>query len=128
MNVDDLTKPDPQCIHFTDAAPGAETIKGAGAQAAEIDASGIGSKEALLDAVASALDFPDYFGSNWDALDECLRDLSWLPGNHHVLVVRGARQLWSTSPEPAGALVEAWLGAAGRWAEQNVGFHLVFEL
>jgi hypothetical protein len=31
------------------------------------------------------LKFPDYFGWNWDALDECLRDLSWLPPGRVIL-------------------------------------------
>lgn len=40
---------------------------------------GPSSKAALLDEIASALAFPDWFGRNWDALDDCLGDLSWLP-------------------------------------------------
>src|SRR4051794_34142310 len=39
----------------------------------------ITTKHALLGMLAESLQFPDYFGANWDALDECLRDLSWLP-------------------------------------------------
>ena len=27
---------------------------------------------------SKALSFPDYFGWNWDAFDECITDLSWL--------------------------------------------------
>jgi hypothetical protein len=34
-------------------------------------------KEELLDRVARGLSFPDYFGRNWDALIDCLSDLSW---------------------------------------------------
>jgi RNAse (barnase) inhibitor barstar len=37
------------------------------------------SKHDLLDWYAKALQFPAYFGHNWDALEECLCDLSWLP-------------------------------------------------
>lgn len=40
--------------------------------------------------VAKALDFPDYFGKNLDALDECLADLSWIEKNEVALVVRDA--------------------------------------
>ena len=39
----------------------------------------IKTKSDLMDALSAALHFPDYFGRNWDALSECIRDLSWLP-------------------------------------------------
>jgi RNAse (barnase) inhibitor barstar len=39
---------------------------------------GIADKPDLLRHIAAKLNFPDYFGFNWDALDECLADLSWL--------------------------------------------------
>ncbi|EGS2004537.1 hypothetical protein I8I78_002011 [Enterobacter cloacae] len=35
--------------------------------------------EELLKSLYYLLWFPGYFGFNWDALYDCLRDLSWLP-------------------------------------------------
>jgi hypothetical protein len=32
----------------------------------------------LLDQFSKALNFPDYFGKNWDAFDEVMGDLNWL--------------------------------------------------
>jgi RNAse (barnase) inhibitor barstar len=43
-------------------------------------AQNITSKKVLFATFATSLSFPDYFGGNWDAFEECLRDLSWLPG------------------------------------------------
>ena len=48
-----------------------------GAHVARIP-SGIDSKTALFRALVPALALPDYFGANWDALEECLKDLSWI--------------------------------------------------
>lgn len=48
-----------------------------GAHVARIPA-GIDSKTALFRALVPALALPDYFGVNWDALEECLKDLSWI--------------------------------------------------
>jgi RNAse (barnase) inhibitor barstar len=49
---------------------------------------GIKTKEALLDELYRRLSFPDYFGFNWDALVDCIRDLSWLPPGPVVLMHR----------------------------------------
>jgi len=43
------------------------------------------SKSMLLTALGSGLRFPDYYGTNWDALEECIRDLSWLPDHEIIL-------------------------------------------
>lgn len=36
---------------------------------------------------AAALQFPWYFGHNWDALDECINDLEWLPAKGYIFVI-----------------------------------------
>lgn len=51
--------------------------------------SAIGTKRGLLEALASLLAFPAYFGFNWDALFDCFRDFSWLNEHDIVLVHLG---------------------------------------
>jgi hypothetical protein len=48
---------------------------------------GIRSKQKLLSVLADKLQFPGYFGWNWDAFEELLQDLSWLPEGRPVLIV-----------------------------------------
>lgn len=38
----------------------------------------ISSKRILLEKISMSLKFPPYFGENWDALNDCLNDLSWI--------------------------------------------------
>ena len=47
---------------------------------------GIRSKQKLLAVVAEQLRFPAWTGRNWDAFEEALRDLSWLPNGTVTLV------------------------------------------
>ena len=40
--------------------------------------SSIADKEEILNFYAQELNFPEYFGENWDAFNECITDLNWL--------------------------------------------------
>ncbi|HRG72048.1 MAG TPA: barstar family protein, partial [Thauera aminoaromatica] len=44
-----------------------------------IDLAGCTDKAGVLARIATALHFQESFGHNWDALSDCLCDLSWLP-------------------------------------------------
>lgn len=52
-----------------------------------IDGMEIRTKEQLLTTMKDALSFPDFFGMNWDALDDLLHDLSWLEDVESVEIV-----------------------------------------
>lgn len=83
---------------------------------AEIPA-GLSSKQELLATIASALRFPSYFGHNWDALDECLTDLSWLPAGD-VIVIHRDLPLAMDSEACSIYLSILW-DAAQRWKQQG---------
>ena len=124
-----LTAPAPGAfgsVHFTEAPPGGAALQAAGVRVAAIDGAALGGKQDLMAGLADALELPDWFGGNWDALDESLRDLSWLDASGHVLVVEGGEVLWRRNPELAGTLVSVWTGAAAAWAAKGIPFHLCF--
>ncbi len=43
--------------------------------------------------VSAALQFPYYFGENWDAFEECILDLDWLEGTAYLLMISDANSL-----------------------------------
>jgi len=49
---------------------------------------GIGNPQGLFEELAESLRFPGYFGANWNALEDCIRDLSWLPPGPVILMHR----------------------------------------
>jgi RNAse (barnase) inhibitor barstar len=51
-----------------------------------LDGSKIADKESFFKAIALAMDFPDYFGHNWDAFAECINDLSWIEEERKILI------------------------------------------
>ncbi|WP_335975951.1 MULTISPECIES: barstar family protein [Streptomycetaceae] len=44
-----------------------------------LDLAGVGDRQEFMDRVSADLRLPDWFGRNWDALADCLTDLSWWP-------------------------------------------------
>jgi hypothetical protein len=55
-----------------------------------VDLARVTTKEAFLEAVGKALGFPDWYGHNWDALADCLTDLSWMAADGYVIVLERA--------------------------------------
>lgn len=60
------------------------------------------TEQGLFDELSAALQFPYYFGENWDALTECINDLEWLPAKAYLLVITDA--LLVLTEEPASEL------------------------
>ncbi len=127
--LEDLATPSRRCVRFLSASaqwPSPAALTGRGIELLDLDAGGLDGERELLRELARVFRFPEYFGENWDALDECLRDLEWLPARGYVLRVREAEALWRRLPVAAGKLVEVWLFSAEKWAERGVPFHLAF--
>jgi len=57
------------------------------------------NKSSLLDEFSAALQFPYYFGSNWDAFDECLQQMV-IPDLHSIiLLIYDANRVLQSQPE-----------------------------
>lgn len=61
---------------------------------------------------AAALQFPSYFGKNWDAFEECLADRSWIQGDTHVVVQTSTNRLLSEDKKERTMLLRILKGVA----------------
>jgi len=100
-----------------------DAVRGTRLDLAQCDLGEAGDKEALLAGLARSLGFPEWFGGNWDALEDCLCDLAWRPGEGHVLVFRGAG---GVPADDLGVLLDVLGSSAAFWAERGRPFFAVF--
>jgi len=126
MRLTDLKKISMVSVHFAHPDEIKADINSLGLIVLEESVADIKTDKELFAVVASAMQFPDYFGSNWDALDECLGDMDWLPADGYLLVLHDSAKGWSQSPYALGRFVTAWLEASEYWTEEQTPFHLVF--
>ena len=98
-----------------------------GVRVVEVSGRRARDKSAFLAAAARALRFPEYFGENWDAFEECIRDLEWAPARAYVMVVTGAEQLLGEAAADRQTFMAIVESAAAHWATRStpVPFHLV---
>jgi hypothetical protein len=88
-----------------------------------VASAGTADKSALLRTIAAALRFPDWFGGNWDALEDCLTDLSWIPAPGYLILIEGWDQLAKDDLDTLRAVLAA---AARFWAERGKPYFAVF--
>ena len=100
-----------------------DATRGSVLQVSRIDLAGAADKDALMERIARALEFPSWFGGNWDALEDCLTDLSWSKAGGHVLLLEGAAEL---PADERGILVDILAAAAAWWVDRKRPFFAVF--
>ena len=87
-------------------------LRGHGYRVARADAGRWTSAGDMHDGLASALDFPAYYGRNLDALEDCLRDVAagdygWEPGDTGLALVLGGFDRYAErEPRVAHALLD----------------------
>jgi hypothetical protein len=112
------------------AADGREALEEAAARLefafARIDLAGCTDREQVLARIARALDFPDWFGGNWDALADCLADLSWWPAPGYVWVLDHPHDWQQADPVGFDVLLDIGNDVAATWSEHGVPFWLLF--
>lgn len=104
---------------------------------ASVDGRNCRTKDGLMTEFAKKLKFPDYFGRNWDAVEDCLEDLEWLPlntrcGGYAIFIIH-PEELLVESPADYAIFVEIVKGAGEHWATPSfdgtgrsaVPFHVV---
>ena len=84
-----------------------------------IDGKNIARKEQLLNHAATALHFPDHFGHNWDALEECLTDLEWVDADGYVIYYDHIDGLLTEHPDQFETLVEILRDAVASWKDDD---------
>ena len=79
------------------------------------------SKRGLLAELARALEFPASSGRNWDALEEMLADLDWLPAKGYLLVVTDADLLLVDDADDYETFIDIAKSVAKEWATPQRG-------
>jgi RNAse (barnase) inhibitor barstar len=106
-----------------DAAAAICTLgRSVGFDCTRIDLAGCSDKAEFLARIAAALGFPAWFGHNWDALFDCLTDLSWRPALGYVLILEHATELQATEPEVFGTALAILGDAAAVWQARGAPF------
>lgn len=105
----------------------------------ELDALLMTELEGLYKEFTSVFQFPDYFGKNFNALDECINDLQWLPAQGYLLTIKNAEHLLKkeTNETLQGLLMilnsagEQWATPVRQgeaWDRDEIPFHTVLEV
>jgi RNAse (barnase) inhibitor barstar len=81
----------------------------------------------LLKQLGDVLDFPDWYGANFDALHDCLTDPDWMPGKGLVLFLTGTASLHKDYPRGFATLIEVFQAAATDLNQNGTPLWILFD-
>ena len=90
-----------------------------------VDLSAVRDKAALFERMAMVLEFPDWFGHNWDALADCLGDLSWMPAGGYLILLEDCDEFRASHTKDFTTALQVFAEACSAWREGNVPFWIL---
>lgn len=66
---------------------------------------------------ATKLSFPDYFGYNWAAFDECINDLRWLPSKAYILMIYDSDSIEASCFTDFRTLIKIMMHSINEWTQ-----------
>lgn len=116
---------DPGVYRWSSHLPAADVehaVAHAGWRAFTLDGRSVTDAEGFHNAVARACELPSWYGRNWDALADCLADLSWAPARGRVLLYEGWGMLARTDPQAWQAVRGVLFDTCTYWHEAGTPF------
>ncbi len=89
------------------------------------DGKKINSKETFLSKAAEVMQFPTYFGANWDAFDECITDLTWCPAERYVILYDHAEIFAQAEPTQYQIALDILNSAKKYWKANNISLNFL---
>ena len=90
--------------------------------AVTVNLAGCSERDEALERIGAALKFPSWFGRNWDALADCLADMSWWPAAGYLVLIEHPDAWREAEPESFDTLLEIIEEASQAWAEAQKPF------
>jgi len=85
-----------------------------------LDGAEVEDRESFLQMCDEAFGLPDWFGMNWDALEECLSDLDLAETEGVVVVWSSWGLLAEAEPKDFAVALDVLAGAVRSWASDGV--------
>lgn len=127
--------PDRPWVHFVNSntIPKSVALDGPrGSRIMILDGGSMQIKDDVMNEFAKSCRFPEYFGRNWDALGDCLQDMTWFEeSSEYLLAIADSALVLQDSPGEFNTLVKILESTGSIWAEFGhgagpVAFNAVF--
>lgn len=76
----------------------------------------------VLARLGEQLQFPAWYGQNWDALADCLTDFSWREAEGYVLVLEQLGDFRAAGDDDFDTLIEILSDASASWGVMGIPF------
>ena len=133
MHLEPLLKPAVACFHGIEADPEAALAtlspvgRGENSVVRHLRGTHMDSVRRLFDEWAAALQFPPTFDENWEAFDECLNDLDWLPEGPCVLLILDAECLLDRAADDDLEILARILSDTVKAWNEARAFHVILQ-